>query len=65
MEIIVELLFALVFLGFVPKFYHDDKRSTLLRIGKILLLPIGAIKNNPKILRSFEKTVDFANIKEH
>ena len=32
--------------------------------GKILLLPIGVIKNNSKILKQFEKAIDFTNIKE-
>jgi len=64
LEIAIELLILLIFLGYVVVFFRRDKRHTLIRIGKILLLPIGIIKNNSKILRSFEKAVDFTSVKE-
>ena len=63
-EIAIELLVLMVFLGYMGVFFKKDKKYTLIRIGKILLLPIGVIKNNSKILKQFEKAIDFTNIKE-
>lgn len=52
-EMAVELLVLVIFLCFVLRFYRKDKRDTLFRIGRILLLPIGIIKTNAKIFKNF------------
>ena len=64
-EMAIEMLVLLVFLGCVGVFFKKDKKHTLFRIGKILLLPVGIIRNNSKILKSFEKAIDFTSIKEY
>ena len=54
----------IAFVGYMARFYFRENRECMNRIGKILLLPISLIKNDLKILRNFERIVDYDNISE-